>query len=322
MTFATRSSLAWILPAVCLALLTGCAQKVKPVAFTSPPAEEIASEEVDENKLANLPVETLIARGNAYTEQGKLPLAKVHLLKALSLEPESADVYTGIGQMFLKMGQMDKARTAFENALVIDPESFQALVGAGKATRLRGAYDESEKHLHQALLLKPADPEVLTELAICYDSNGQQDKAESLYRQVTELMPESPSGLNNLGFNYLLQGKYPQAIRTFSEALEFAPHDGRVQNNLAAAYILSGSEAKGLALFGNTVGKAGAYNNVGYIYLSQKKWEKAEKAFAKALELNPEYYVKAGKNLDYLKALHAGQSEQATEHVDDSQPLN
>lgn len=88
-----------------------------------------------------------------------------------------------------------------------------------------------------------------------------------------------------------------------------APQDKRIKNNLASAYILSGNERQGLAFFENTVGQAGAYNNLGYIYLVQKDYKNAEKAFTKALELSPSYYIKAGKNLDYIKALNAGRSE-------------
>ena len=71
---------------------------------------------------------------------------------------------------------------------------------------------------------------------------------------------------------------------------------------------MSGNEGQGLALFENTVGQAGAYNNVGYIYIIQKKWDNAEKAFARALELSPNYYVKSGKNLKYLNFLRSSKS--------------
>jgi Flp pilus assembly protein TadD len=311
MKIALRADRSLILVVVCLVLLSGCAQKAKTVAFT-PPIDRHASEELEENKLNNLPLETLVARGEVYMAQGKLPLARLHYLKALDLAPESADIHTRLGRLFLKAGQTDQAGSAFANALELEPDSIRALVGAGKASRLRGKGQEAEEFFHRALLIRPEDPEVLTELAICYDANGKQAQAEMLYRRVTELLPDNSSAFNNLGFNYLLQEKYPEGVGAFQEALMRAPRDQRVQNNLAAACILSGNEGQGLALFENTVGQAGAYNNVGYIYLVQKKWTKAEKAFAKALELSPDYYVKAGRNLDHLKALHAGQSENAT----------
>lgn len=311
MKIALRADRSLILVVVCLVLLSGCAQKAKTGAFTPPPIDRYASEEPEENKLDNLPLETLVARGELYMAQGKLPLARLHYLKALNLEPESADIHTRLGQLFLKSGQTDQAGSAFANALELEPDSIRALVGAGKTSRLRGKGQEAEQFFHRALLIRPEDPEVLTELAICHDANGKQAQAELLYLRVTELLPDNSSAFNNLGFNYLLQEKYPEGVRAFQEALMRAPQDKRVQNNLAAACILSGNEGQGLALFENTVGQAGAYNNAGYIYLVQKKWTKAEKAFAKALELSPDYYVKAGRNLDHLKALHAGQSENA-----------
>ncbi len=76
-----------------------------------------------------------------------------------------------------------------------------------------------------------------------------------------------------------------------------------IRNNLASAHLFRGNEQKALSLFEKTVGPAGSYNNLGFLYLTQGKYKKAEESFEKALELNPTFYVKARKNLDYLKEL-------------------
>ena len=106
----------------------------------------------------------------------------------------------------------------------------------------------------------------------------------------------------------MIHGAYPQAIDAFLTGTKLKRDDRRIKNNLAAAYILNGDEPQGLSLFSNNIGQAGAYNNVGYIYMTQNRFKKAEAAFVKALELNPSYYRKAALNLDYLKSLSAYQS--------------
>ncbi|PLX86945.1 MAG: hypothetical protein C0619_15930 [Desulfuromonas sp.] len=302
-----------LLYAAFLVCAGGCAQKTRAVAFT-PQVEEHAAEASDENRLDNLPVETLVARGEQYRAQRKLSLAKLHYLQALKLEPESVPIYISLGTVLLEMGQVSQASTAFADALALDPDSFAALAGTAKVKRFEGQYREAEKLFQQALLIEPDNVAALTELAICYDVDGRYQQAETLYRQVIKQNPELASGFNNLGFNLLLQGDYTQAIEAFQGALARTPENVRARNNLAAAHILAGDEVKGLSMFKDTMGQAKAYNNVGFIYLVQKHWDKAEKAFSKALELSPDYYVKAGKNLDYLKTLIADQQEQNSEN--------
>ena len=108
----------------------------------------------------------------------------------------------------------------------------------------------------------------------------------------------------------MIHGAYPQAIDAFLEGSKLKREDRLIKNNLAAAYILNGNEARGLSLFASSIGQAGAYNNVGYIYMVQNRLQKAEAAFVKALELSPSYYVKAANNLDYLKSLAANKKTQ------------
>ena len=72
-------------------------------------------------------------------------------------------------------------------------------------------------------------------------------------------------------------------------------------NNLATALIHLEMEEKALKLFEKSIGKAAAYNNLGYIYMTKGEFEKAEKAFQQALQLNPRLYLRAKDNLTYLQ---------------------
>lgn len=296
----------FVLSALCLLAAGGCAQQSKAIAF-APQVNGLATESASQETLKDLPLRTLLDKGQQLRTQGKFELAKLYYLQALQREPEMASIHVALGDVFLEQGQYAAAADVYARALTIDPDHYPALLGAGKAKRLTGECPAAETLFLQASQLRPAQPDLLTELAICYDAEGHYSQAEDLYRQVVELRPESASPRNNLGFNLLLQGDYPQAIEAFQSALSRAANNLKVRNNLAAAYILAGQEAKGVSLFRDTVGQAGAYNNVGYIYMVQQQWEKAESAFARALELSPDYYVKAGENLDYLKTLIAEQ---------------
>jgi Tfp pilus assembly protein PilF len=258
-------------------------------------------DQVDKEKaLSNLGEEELIRTGNDYLTKGNLQLATLHFSVALAKNPKSAPACTGIGQVLLGKGEFSKARDAFAKGLEHDENYLPALLGMAMAYRKQGDPEAAVAHLEKARAARPDDIDVLTEMAVTYDALGQELLAEPLYTRVVELMPHKASGYNNLGFNYLLQGRYSEAIATFSRAMSLETPTVKMRNNLAAAFALNGQDEKALRLFEKTVGKASAYNNIGYIHMTQGNWDRAEKAFKHALELNPTFYARAQDNLDRL----------------------
>ena len=155
----------------------------------------------------------------------------------------------------------------------------------------------------RARALAPNNAEVLSERAILYDLQGREELAEPIYRQILESNPKQAITLNNLGINRLLDQSYGEAIVYFRQALLQDSDNPRLKNNLAMSYALNGDEPKALQLFSETVGKAAAYNNLGYLYLTIGRLDAAERALNKALELNPRFYTKAQENLDRVQEL-------------------
>ena len=81
------------------------------------------------------------------------------------------------------------------------------------------------------------------------------------------------------------------------------PRNRMLQNNLATAYFLNGEETRAKEIFIKTLGEAAAWNNLGYLYMTQGKWEKSEQALKKAVDLNPQLYMRARENLARLADL-------------------
>ena len=117
------------------------------------------------------------------------------------------------------------------------------------------------------------------------------------------MAPDQAANHNNLGLNYMVRGEYPEAALSFLHALALDKDNIRIKNNLASAYLLSGDKDNAVEIFKGTVGEAGAYNNVGYLLMTQGNFDEAEQAFKKALQLNPSYYLRAQENLDKLQRL-------------------
>ncbi|MEZ4599334.1 MAG: tetratricopeptide repeat protein [Syntrophotaleaceae bacterium] len=298
--------LAWL--TLFLAIAAGCSKSVRTgtgQTLETPIPEDSSTKE---SKITSLSQDELLERGNFYLKNDNLRLAGLHFSVALDRDPDSAMALAGLGVIRYRENQIPEATRLFQTAIARKPENATAMLYLGKIARDEADLTNSLKWLEKAVKFAPDNPEILTELAITNDTIGQERllSAEPLYRKVVNLLPHLAAPYNNLGFNLLLQGRYPEAIETFSKALTLQPENSRTKNNLATAFLLIDQPDKALALFENTVGKAAAYNNLGYILMTQGNWDQAEAAFRKALNLNPTFYVKAQQNLERLKALRTG----------------
>jgi Flp pilus assembly protein TadD len=166
-----------------------------------------------------------------------------------------------------------------------------------------GKLNLANEQVSRAMKIAPNDIRVLNELAINYDLQGEEKLAAPLYREIALKNPEQAAPFNNIGVNYLSQGRYAEAIVNLSKAYLLDEKDERIRNNLAMAFALYGQENQALKLFTKTLGEAAAWNNLGYLYMTQGHYEDAERALKKALELNPKIYERAQENLDRLEQL-------------------
>ncbi len=284
-------------------LLTSCASHTRQIQLHDPLAGEIGSDVDPQQQVRNLGFEELLARGAEHAAQGNFELSAFHYRQALTREPESLPAFLGLGKLFWQQGRFDAAAKVYRRALEIDPDHVPALLGAGRAHRMLGQVGQSEQALQQAIARQPDNLEVMTELAVTYDHTGRHNLAEPLFLQVVDGRPGEAGPLNNLGFNLLLQRRYDDAVTPLRQALELMPRGRHIQNNLAVAYLMSDQAVKAKRLFKQTVGIAGAWNNIGYIHLTRGEWDRAERAFERALDLDPVFYARAKENLQRVQEM-------------------
>jgi len=107
---------------------------------------------------------------------------------------------------------------------------------------------------------------------------------------------------NNLGMSLFLIGDYKRAVKAFSEGLKSNSSNDVVYNNLAIALYKLGRYGEAFEAFKNGGDEATAYYNLGYLYMLEKKYKEAIRAFEKAIELKPGFYTKAHENLKKARA--------------------
>lgn len=303
----TVSRLFFALPIVAVTLLLagGCStsvHKVHPLITETPAYSKMAGAN-EESSLSQKSPEELINAGFAYLAAGDTTLARLHFVAALKRNPESTWAYVGLGDISYRTGDYPSALANYQQAGNLAPENLSALLGQAQSLRQQGKLGATTELLNQAMKLAPNDLRVLTELAINYDLQGQENLAAPLYREIAAKSPDQAGVYNNIGVNELTQGNYAAAIVNFSKAFMLDGNNERIINNLAMAFALYGQEDQALRLFSKTVGEAAAWNNLGYLYMTRKRYDDAERALQKALELNPKFYARAQENLDRVERL-------------------
>lgn len=294
-----------VLVAVCAFSCSGCAKsQLSPIRADLPLASGAELSMEESRRMENLPLDEVLQRGQVTLANGDNRLAAVYFSAALNKEPQSVPARLGLGQAALAAGDYKSARILIDEVLVVEPDSVPALTARGRILSAQGQLDAAIADFTHALEKAPDNIAALTELAMTFDRMpARVVEAEPLYRKVLDLSPESAAARNNLGFNFLLQGRAEEAVTILAEGLMFDTKNPRILANLATACLLKGDKAKALQVFRQAVGEAEAYNNIGYLYMTQSRWDEAESAFRKALELSPRYYARAGANLERLHEL-------------------
>ena len=92
------------------------------------------------------------------------------------------------------------------------------------------------------------------------------------------------------------------AVKAFSAALKVDGTNSRFYNNLALVLCKLERYQEGFEAFQKGGDEATAYYNLGCVYMMEGKNREAVAAFEKAIEMKPEFYVKAYENLKKARA--------------------
>ena len=191
----------------------------------------------------------------AYMDEGLLPFAFQMYQEIGSLKPDDARAQVGVARVWDKWGDYGLARQHAERAVLLEPASVQALEVLGRV------------HLHR----------------------NELDLALSAFLSAIKIKPQDSSLLNNAGYILLKRGDLLQARLYLEQAIAY--DDGLIEahNNLGIALARMGDRERALREFMAVNDPAGAFNNLGVVYMGQKNWTEARDAFRRAVALDPRH---------------------------------
>jgi serine/threonine-protein kinase len=178
--------------------------------------------------------------------------------RALQIDERLPAVHVTLGQLQSTLGKSDLALQEFQKALDITPRDAGALIGQATAYEQLGRIPDAEANLQRAIALRPDYWEGYSALGAFYDRQKRVQDSLVQYRRVIELIPDSPEGYSDLGIEYM----------ELNDSQSTAAAEAALQKSIQLAPNYQ------------------AYANLGWLYISQKRYADSAAATRKALELN------------------------------------
>jgi tetratricopeptide (TPR) repeat protein len=183
--------------------------------------------------------------------------------RAIEVDPEFAVGYAHLARVLKRFGKQVEAAPLYDKAfeLAKDPATLNLIAESMQDEQL---WEKSGPVLRRALELDARNPTSLMLMGRMLLVLRRYDEAEPYLKTATEVSPRAFQPFNLLGRSYLALGRLPDAEAAYERAAEFAPVADRKQ--------LAG-----------TFGFAG----IGDEYMKAKEKSSAERAYLRALELDP-----------------------------------
>ena len=145
--------------------------------------------------------------GLAYMNQGDLERAKEKLDRAVTQDPNSADVHSARATLFARLNQKNKADEEFRAALRLAPNDPRMVNNYAVYLCQNGRYDEGVKRFLEAAhnALYPTPEAAYTNAGVCLRAAKRDDEARVNFARALQLKPnfaEAQFQLANLQFEH------------------------------------------------------------------------------------------------------------------------
>jgi TolB-like protein/Tfp pilus assembly protein PilF len=297
---------------------------------------KISGEEAQE--LARRPTENteayrLYLKGRFYcekrSEQG-LHRAIELFQQAISLDPEYALAYAGVGEAYDFLGfyghkapldSFPKAKSAASRALEIDPSLAEALAARAIA---RFYFDRdwsgAEADYRSAIAASPSYANAHQYYSVLLAATGRFEDSLAEVSRAEDLDPLSLPARSSRGFSLFMARRFDVAIDGLKAALEMDPTFLPIRNLLAWNYALAGNHERAIEEQQRVVDASGRgmfyLGMLGYCYAISGERSKGEEVRRELEAMRPQRYVSA-YSLALIDAAF-GEADRAFERLEEA----
>lgn len=231
---------------------------------------------------------------------GRLDQAKEMLGAAVAAGAKGEPVDRLLADLALARGEYGPALALYRALLGIHPDDPLLLERGGIAALRLERTAEATALLDRATRAPGAGWRAWNARGAAADEQGRWDEADAAYARAAELEPGRAEIANNQGWSLMLRGRWAEALAGFERAASIDPKLPRLANNLELARASVAADLPPRMPGEGDEAYASRLNDAGVVAAASGQRQRAEAAFAQAIELRSRWYARAAENLAAL----------------------
>ncbi len=219
---------------------------------------------------------------------------------------DGADLDRLLADLAFGEKRWDEASSRYGRLLSEGGSAGRILERAGIAALQSGKLVEATSLLRQATGRADASWRAWNALGVAANQQGDWALAKHAFTQGLALAPTSPELMNNYGWSLILQGRWSEAEAKLSDAFAIDPANRLIGNNLELARFGVAQALPAALPNENPSRYAARLNDAGVVALAQGDRARAQSAFARALEADSHWNLRAANNLQLVETTEGG----------------
>lgn len=249
--------------------------------------------------------DVLLQKGD---EQGALNLLK----KAQAIEADNFELQLALADVYRSLKKDAEAflalKSAFNNSAMPINQKVKIVVMMFPSFNRPEVLNQAQELAQIAAIIHPQEPKVLALYADVLCQQGKYKEAKVLYLETLKLTKQVYAVWEQTINIQNILGEYQEALKTGDEALSFYPNQASLHYYVAFAQYKTGKNTEAMQSINDVLilGSdnkellAQAYALQGDIFINEKKFSAANKAYDKALEVQPNNYLMMNNYAYYL----------------------
>eukprot|EP00347_Sterkiella_histriomuscorum_P009094 403342540 len=221
-------------------------------------------------------------------EEGQSQEAVVCLQAEVTKNPENAEAWRLMGQLYQENDQDELAILAFKKAYEIDPYDLDSLLCLGVSCTNELEQQEAIKHLHSYLKYHPE----YSQLPNIQSDNLTLDEVHEAYEKAYQLNSKDSNLCLAMGVLAFIRRQFQEAITHFQNGIRENPTDHTLWNKYGAALANNTDIDQAIQVYQTALDLRPNYvrtlANIGLAMRNRFKFEESVPYFLNALVLNPQ----------------------------------
>ncbi len=190
--------------------------------------------------------------GDPYREKGDLANEERMYKAAINTNPQNAQAYTSLGNLYLDNEQQEKAEEMYWSAIKKDPNYSLAYRKLAKLYRQQAKRVKAKQMHEESIKANPHDGWAFIEFGEFYSENNENGNAENMYKAALKADPQNAGAYINLGYLYGARGEREKEKIMYERAVKAEPRNVRAYLELSSLCMKNGEmkEAEEILLQG------------------------------------------------------------------------